>query len=120
MNIIWKKTFQSCLIIFTLIILLTLLVNTLYYLDIISNNSVKYLKMLLTLLSFFIGGFYMGKASPNKGYVYGLRLSLIIITILLIISIIFHELKISRIIYFLIITFCITFGSMIGINKKRN
>ena len=62
----------------------------------------------------------MGKNSPNKGYLYGLRLSLIIIILLLILGIIFNNLNLSRIIYYLIITFTITFGAMLGINKKTN
>ncbi len=60
----------------------------------------------------------MGRNSPNKGYFYGIRLSLITVIILIIFGIIFNNIKISRIIYYLIVTFCITFGSIIGINKK--
>ncbi len=62
----------------------------------------------------------MGKNSPSKGYIYGLRLSLIIILIIIVMGIIFKNIDISRIIFYLIIIFCITFGSMLGINKKTN
>ena len=120
MNIIWKKTLKALLIILISIIITSLLINLFYYFDIINNNLVKYLKMILSMLSFFLGGIYMGKNSPNKGYLYGLRLSLIIIILLLILGIIFNNLNLSRIIYYLIITFTITFGAMLGINKKTN
>lgn len=120
MMLIWKKTLNAVIIIFILLFIATLLINILYYFDIISSNVVKYLKMLSIILSFLFGGIYMGKNSPNKGYIYGLRLSLIVIFTFLISGIIFNNLCFSRIIYYLITTFCITFGSMIGINKKTN
>jgi len=120
MNIILKKTIKAVSIIFILLISFSLIINILYYFDIINNNIIRYFKLILSLLSFFIGGYYMGINSPNKGYLYGLRLSLLVITILLTLGIIFNNLKVSRIIYYLIVTFTITFASMIGINKKRN
>ena len=76
--------------------------------------------MLLSILSFFIGGIYIGKKTNNKGYIAGLKLSLIMIILFLILSLIFNNLKVTRIIYFIITTICITFGSMIGINKTKN
>ena len=72
--------------------------------------------MFLSIISFFIGGIYIGKNSLSKGYINGLKLSLIIVIILFIMSLIFNNLKISRIIYYILTTICITFGSMIGIN----
>ena len=74
--------------------------------------------MFISLISFFIGGFYLGMNSPNKGYLYGLKLSLIVIIILIIFGIIFNSLETSKIVYYLVITFTITFASMLGINKK--
>ena len=120
MNIIWKKTFKALLLILLLLLISSLIINTLYYFDIINNNIVRYFKLFLSILSMFIGGLYMGKNSPNKGYLYGLKLSILTIIIFLIFGIIFNNLKISRIIYYFIITFTITFGSMLGINKKTN
>ena len=75
--------------------------------------------MVLSIISFFVGGLYIGMKSDNKGYLNGLKLSIIIIFITLLLSIIFNNLKITRIIYFFIVAICITFGSMIGISKKE-
>ena len=61
----------------------------------------------------------MGKSCPNKGYFYGLRLSLIMIILLITFSIIFNNINFIQIIYYFIAIFCITFGAMIGINKKN-
>ena len=119
MKLVWQKTVYALIILFSLILISTLLINLLYYFDVISHNLVKYLKMILLILSFLITGVYMGKNSPNKGYLYGMRLSLIVIIIFIIFGIIFNNLSFKRIIYYLITTICITFGSMIGINKKE-
>jgi len=110
---------STCLILILLLIS-SIIINTLYYYDIISNNNIKYLKMLLSILSFFIGGIYIGKKSDIKGYINGLKLSLIIISTSFILSLILNNIKVTIIVYYIITTICITFGSMIGINKKEN
>lgn len=115
----YKKYLSSILIILILVIIQCLITNTLYYYDVINNNLVKYFKMFIAIDSFLIGGINLGLNSPNKGYLYGLKLSLFMIMIFLIISVIVNNLKITNIIYYLITTICITFGAMIGINKKK-
>lgn len=118
MKLVWKETLKAVIIILSLLVISCLFINILYYFDIINNTTIKFIKMIMSILSFFIGGIYMGKNSPNKGYLYGLRLSLIMILIFLIFGIIFNNLEIKRLIYYIICLFCITFGAMIGINKK--
>lgn len=112
--------FKGSILIIGLLFLSSIIINILYYYDIINNNLIKFLKMFLSIISFFIGGVYIGKKSNSKGYINGLKLSLIIIFIFLVLSIILNNFKISRIIYYLITTTCITFGSMIGINNTKN
>ncbi len=111
---------KSVLLILGLLLISSLIINILYYFDVINNNFIKYLKMILSIISFFIGGIYIGKKSLSKGYINGLKLSLIIVIISLLFSIIFNNLKVSRIIYYILTTISITFGSMIGINKKES
>lgn len=120
MKLVWKETLKALILIFSLLLLSSLLINILYYFDIIGNNLIKYFKMLFIVTVFLIGGIYMGRNSPNKGYIYGFRLSMLVIFIFLIFGIIFNNLSFKQLIYYLITTFCITFGSMIGINKKSN
>ena len=97
---------------------LLLLITILYYFDIINNNIMKYLKIIIVILSSFIGGFKIGKLSIDKGYLKGILLSIIIIFIFFIISIITKNLNINQIVYYLIIIVCTTIGSMFGIYKK--
>lgn len=111
---------KSILLILGLLLISSIIINILYYFDIINNNFIKYLKMILSIISFFIGGIYIGRKSISKGYINGLKLSLIIVIISLILGVIFNNLKLSRIIYYILTTISITFGSMIGINKKES
>lgn len=115
-----KNFLKATLIIMGILFIFTIIFNILYYYDILNNNSLKYCKMLASILSFFIGGVFIGKNSLNKGYINGLKLSLIMIIIFLIFGIIFNNIKSSRIIYYLIMSVCITFGAMIGISKKES
>jgi len=110
---------KATLLITILLFISAFIINILYYYDIINNNLIKYFKMFLSIFSLFVGGIYIGKKANSKGYINGLKLSLIIVFIFIIISMIVNNFKISRIIYYLIMTICITFGSMLGINRKK-
>lgn len=97
-----------------------LIINTLYYFDIVNNNLIKYLKIIIILISSFLGGLIRGYNSQNKGYINGLKLSFIIVIIFLIISLLLKSFNLTDIIYYIIIILTITFGSMVGINRKTN
>ena len=111
---------KSVLLVVILLFISSIIINLLYYFDIVNNNLIKYLKMFLSITSFFISGVYLGRKSDSKGYINGLKLSLIVVVISFLLSIIFNNFKLTMIVYYLIITTCITFGSMIGISKKAN
>ena len=110
--------FKGAILIITSIFVSTIIINILYYFDIINVNLIKYIKLFLLVIIFLAGGIYIGKKSTSKGYINGLKLSLIIVVFTFILSIILGNFKLIRIIYYILITICITFGSMIGINKK--
>lgn len=114
------KTFlKSILIIIVGLFISSIIINTLYYFDIISNNVVKYLKMFFSIAIFFISGFYIGRNSVSKGYINGLKLSIIMVILFIIFGLIFNNIKLLRIVYYLIMMTCITFGAMIGISKNE-
>ncbi len=98
----------------------SIFINILYYFDIINNNLINYLEIFLSIFVFFFGGIYIGRKSDHKGYINGLKLSLIIIIMTMLLNIIFDNFKLLKIVYYLIITISITFGSMIGISKTKN
>lgn len=102
------------------LLLLLLIINTLYYFDLVNNSVIKYLKILIILIPSFISGLIRGLNSINKGYINGLKLSGIIIILFFVFSLIFKEFNIKDLIYYIIICLTITFGSMVGISKKSS
>lgn len=104
------------------ILLISLFIITLFnYLNIIGPKVMGFFKIILVLLSLFIGGFINGKRSAKDGWLEGLKLSGLTLLIFILFSLIFSVFKwnLKTIIFYLIIIGTTTFGSMIGINKKN-
>ena len=120
MSLTIKNFIKSIIIVLMSLLISAIIINILYYYDIINNNITKYIKMILSISIFFVSGVYIGKNSPSKGYINGLKLSLIMTIIFIIFGIIFGNISVSRIIFYLIMTISITFGAMIGISKNAN
>ena len=109
-------------ILFTLlsIIILGLLLNTLYYFDIISNNIYNIMKMIIVLATLFINALILGKNTDKYGILEGLKLGAIFILIMIIIKIINNNtFDIRTFIYSIIIILTTSIGSIIGINKLQ-
>ncbi len=97
-----------------------LVINTFYYFNIINENLYKVFKLILITINILISSFILGKQAENKGYLEGIKLSLLIIPIMIILTLIFNQpFKIKIFIYYLIIFITAVLGSMIGINKKK-
>lgn len=117
-----KKIGLSLLYIIGIILVSTFLITLLNYFNIISGTALTIAKILICVISLFVGGFFMGRRSSKKGWLEGLKLALIFIVILMLFNYLglgsAPELK-SLIYYAIIIVSCI-FGSIIGINRKIN
>jgi len=100
-------------------IILLFILTIFYYFDILSNQTIKYFKIIILLFSCLLCGFYIGKNSPSKGYLNGIKSSLIIVVLLLLATLIMKSFKLYNLVYYLIIVITTTIGSMIGINKKK-
>lgn len=122
MNIIYIKNFsKSLLISILLFLILTLLITILNYFNLLSLNGINISKILIPIISVLLGSFYMGTKAKNRGWLEGIKLSLLIIFILLIINLLIfkNNFAIKNLIYYLIILISSMVGSMIGINKKK-
>ena len=114
-----KKIGISIGITFLLILLLTLMTTTLSYFEIIKGNTTTLFKILIPIISIFIGGIIIGKKSTQKGWLEGIKQGLIIILLMLIISLILkNKFEFKNTIYYIILIISTTLGSMIGINFK--
>jgi len=105
-------------IIFIISIILIPLILALINIFNIKTTKIEII-IISSILMLFLG-FIIGKKSKNKGYLNGILLSCICISIMLILSIIFSfKLNINSLIYYIIILFSTVFGSMLGISKNN-
>lgn len=103
-----------------MLLIFTLLITTINYFNVIGKNWVTILEIVFPILTFFIGGFYVGKESNQNGWLEGLKLSIIFIVLMILFNYLGlrNHLELKNIIYYLILTITCIFGSIIGINKK--
>ena len=117
-----KNVGISLLYIIGIIVVATMLITIMNYFNILTGTALSISKIFICVLSLFIGGFVIGKKSSKKGWLEGLKLSLIFLILL----ILFNYLglgntpQLKNLIYYLIIIVSCIFGSIIGINKKLN
>ena len=99
-----KKYTKRLLYTFLFLILSLLLLTTLYYFNLINENIYKVFKIIILIINIFISGFLLGKKANSKGYLEGIKLSLMVIFLFLIITLILKEpLILTILIYYLII-----------------
>lgn len=97
-----------------------LFITTLYYFNLINENTYKVFKIVVLIINLFISGFILGREAKSKGFLEGIKLGLMIIPIFLIVTLLIKEpLKLTVILYYLIILITSTFGSMIGMSLKK-
>ena len=115
-----KKLGKFLLIIFSSILILGLLLNTLYYFDIVNNNIYNIMKMLIVLITLFVSALFFGKSSLKYGFVEGLKLGAIFLLVMIILKLITNsDFDIRTGIYSIIILLTTSVGAIIGINKKE-
>lgn len=115
MNIFYKYI-KSLIIFLSSIVIIPIFLTIFNLLNLSTSRIIVIIVGALLMLTI---GFITGKNSNSKGYLNGLLISIIAISILLIISLIFKfKLNINSLIYYIILVISTTLGSMIGINKK--
>lgn len=117
-----KKLGFSFLFIIGSILVLTFLITIFNYFDIMSDKVTSIFKIIIPVISLFIGGFYIGKKSLKKGFIEGLKLGLIFSIILILFNFLGlnNSFKLKYILFYLILIISSTLGSMIGINIKKS
>ena len=112
---------KNILIILSSLLIVSILITIFNYFDFISNHVLNVLEFILLIITFFIGGFLTGENSPKKGWLEGFKFSLVFIILFIFLNIfIYHNLKISTFLYYLILIISSIFGSMIGIFVKKS
>ncbi|MBE6144383.1 MAG: TIGR04086 family membrane protein [Firmicutes bacterium] len=111
---------KSLLYIVSILLTSTIIITILNYFNIFGSKLATLFKIIIPVISMFVGGFIIGKNTKSKGWLEGLKLGIIVIIILLMINLIILKPKweLRNIIFYLILIISTIFGSMIGINKK--
>lgn len=116
-----KKIGFGLLYTLSIIIILTFIITIFNYFNIINQGFLTILEIIIPCISFFIGGFEIGKRSKQKGWLEGIKFSLILLFILLILNLLFKNgFQFKNFIYYLILLTLSTTGSIIGINKNKS
>lgn len=110
---------KSLAITSSIILISSILLTIFNYFNILNGTTLRIIEILIPIIAIFIGSFFIGKASSKKGYIEGIKYSIIWIVILLIINLLAKDIKLNDIIYFLLIILTSTSASMLGINRKK-
>lgn len=115
------KKYQFILKFIIYIIILTAFITIL---NLIFNmkNITHVIILIMMILYFFTTGFKLGQITDNKAYKVGCIRGLILILVMYIIGGITASFAftIKKLLYYIILLTSIIFGSIIGINKKKN
>lgn len=116
-----KKYARISLIWLGVLLAYVFILTILNYTQILKFNSIIKLNFFMIAIITFIFGILNGKTSAKKGYIEGIKMGLIIIALLFILNLIFYRtFNLSTFIYYIVILASSMFGSMIGINLKKN
>ena len=115
-----KKYLSRLFYTFLYLLAAMLFITTLYYFNLMNESVYKVFKIIILIISMFVSGFILGRKTKSKGYLEGIKFSLMMILIFLVSTVLLSEpLKLTIIIYYLIILMSTTFGSMIGVSLKK-
>ena len=101
------------------IILITFICSLLNLIG-VNSTITNLIIFIFNMIMFFFLGFKNGKCVVSKGYIAGIKMSLLFILLLIVINLFTARnfFSISTIVYYVILMLSGIAGSMIGINKK--
>lgn len=113
-----KKYLISYIYLISIIILSTILLSIINY---FSNYTGTIIKIFIPITATFISTIILGKKTTTKAYLEGLKFTSIYLVIMLITNylILNNTFNIKSLIFYILILFTGTIGSMLGINIKR-
>ncbi len=117
----YKKYGECALLILILLLIFNLLTSIFDYFDLLPANVVGPANIILTLLSLFIAGMFLGKKVEKKGWLEGIKIGAAVIFLFFLISYLGFDkgINLKSAIYYLTLLISPMLGSMIGINKKN-
>ena len=114
-----KNLLYTCLNFFISLLIGNLFITILSYFNILNNSTINILTFIYPLIIIIINSYLLGKKAIKKGFLEGLKLSSIIVTVFLIITLFTNNYKNKILIYYLILLISSIISSSIGINKQE-
>lgn len=115
-----KKYVRTAIFLLISFLILVLVLNTLYYFDIISLKTSNIIRFIFSILILFFSGKGLGKKVSKNGYLEGIKLGLFIVLLFFSLSLLFKvDFSINLAIYYIILFMSAMVGSMRGINTKK-
>ena len=113
-----KKYGVSFLIFISIILVFTFFLSIFYYFGVLSYKTVSIIKMIILLLSFFGGGFFMSVSATKKGWLEGFKFAIMVSIFLLLFQllVIDKSFHIKDMIFYIILFITSIFGGMVGIH----
>lgn len=112
-----KNYLKSYGYLFGLILIFSIILSVINYFIPLPANIFK---IIIPIISLFVASIILGKGMKEKGYIEGIKFSVIYLTFITILKFIFHTgFNFKVFLMYIIFVFSSVIGSMIGINMKK-
>ena len=117
-----KKLGKIFLINLLIILISTFVIAFFSYFNIIGGTFLKILKIMVPIISLFVSGILLGKVSDKKGWLEGLKFSLVYVLLIFLFNYLGldNKLEARDFIFYATLIAITIFGSALGINRKRD
>lgn len=98
----------------------SIIISIMYYL-LFSSKVVNVLAFIYMIIVFFVFGLKAGKKATNRGFLAGLKIGFLLLSVLLLFNLIIYQtgFNVTRVIYYMVLIFASVIASTIGINRKQ-
>lgn len=116
---LWFQKFGKAFLGFLgFLLIFTFIITLFHYFNFLPTSVITVMKLIIPIVSFFIGGFLISKNSREKGWLEGLKCGGLFLVFMLLFSflILKKSFMVTDLIYYLILLVGSVFGGMVGIN----
>ena len=116
----FKNLFFSFVYFISIFLVSTFIFTIFYYFNLVSDSINSIIKFIIPIISISVSSFILGMKSVKKGYVEGIKLSIIVILFFSVIGMLFGSFNFNTVIYYLILVLSSSLSGMLGINRKKD
>lgn len=114
-----KRLFKYTLYSILYILLITFIITLFNYIGLLPSKIINIIKLTIPFIILFIFAYKLGKNANTKGYLEGIKISLLYILFSIIYSLLTkNNINYINFIFYMILIITSTLGSILGINKK--